>query len=65
MSWGQFLNILQALTDAGVVQPGFNHHSRARGYATVRYPGVTKDNEARRIRNAMTLGEIAEVHELY
>lgn len=49
MSWGQYLNILQALTDAGVVQQGYNMHTRRRGYATVRYPGVTKDNEAVRL----------------
>ena len=50
MSFGQFLNILQALTDAGVVQEGYNHFTRQRGYATVRYPGVTKQNELARIR---------------
>jgi hypothetical protein len=49
MTWGQFLNMLQAMTDAGVVQPGFNHHTRRRGRAFIRYPGVTKANEAQRI----------------
>lgn len=48
MSWGQFLNMLQMMTDAGVVQPGFNRFTRERGQAFVRYPGVTKDNEAQR-----------------
>lgn len=49
MSWGQYLSILQALTDAGVVQAGYNMHTRRRGYGTVRYPGVTKHNEATRL----------------
>jgi len=47
MSYGQYLNILQALTDAGVVQPGFNRFSRERGQGFVRYPGYTKEDEKR------------------
>jgi hypothetical protein len=45
MSFGQMLNMLQAMTDAGVVQPGFNRFSREREQSFVRYPGVTKANE--------------------
>lgn len=59
MSWGQFLNMLQAMTDAGVVQDGFNRHTRRRGHATVRYPGVTKENEAERI--AEVTGKIEQI----
>lgn len=60
ITWGQYLNILQALTDAGIVQEGYNFHTRRRGYGTVRYPGVTKDNEAQRIgkQQARALAEI-------
>lgn len=59
VSWGQYLNVLQALTDAGIVQEGYNMHTRRRGYGTVRYPGVTKQNEHERIAKAKkTLAEI-------
>lgn len=49
MSWDQYLGILEAMTEAGVVQRGYFEHSRRRGYTSVRYPGVTKANEAERI----------------
>lgn len=50
MSYGQMLNIIQAMTDAGVVQPGFNRFSRERGESFVRYPGVTKNYERECLR---------------
>lgn len=46
MTWKQFLKMLKAMTDAGVVQEGYYQHTRRRGRAFVRYPGVTKQNEA-------------------
>jgi hypothetical protein len=49
MTWDNFVAILEALERAGVVGKGFVTHTKRRGYATVRYPGVTKDNEAARI----------------
>jgi hypothetical protein len=49
MTWKQFLKMLKAMTDAGVVQEGFYQHTKRRGRAFVRYPGVTKSNEAERI----------------
>lgn len=57
MSFGQFLNILQAMTDAGVVQPGFNRFTREREQAFVRYPGVTKATEKYMTDEALALGE--------
>ena len=37
------------MTDAGIVQAAIAGHTQERGQAFVRYPGVTKDNEAARI----------------
>lgn len=53
MAWDKFVAILEALEDAGVVGPGYLKYTKKRGYATVRYPGVTKQNEAERIRETM------------
>jgi hypothetical protein len=49
MSFREMMDILLAMNAAGVVQDGIIHHVQRRGYASVRYPGVTKDNEAQRI----------------
>ena len=49
MSYGQMLTVIQAMTDAVIVQPGFNKFTRLRGEAFVRYPGVTKQNEANKL----------------
>lgn len=57
MSFGQFLNMLQMMTDAGVVQPGFNRFTRERGQAFVRYPGVTRDNEKFMTDERLAMGE--------
>lgn len=61
MTFGQMLNMLQMMTDAGVVQPGFNRFSRERGQAFVRYPGVTRNNEAARIEEGLAAAEQAEL----
>lgn len=49
MSWEKFTAMLEAMEAAGVVGKGYVAYTKRRGYATVRYPGVTKDNEAERI----------------
>jgi len=49
MSWEKFVAMLEAMEAAGVVGKGYVSYTKRRGYATVRYPGVTKDNEAERI----------------
>lgn len=61
MPWGDFLDILEALESAGVVGPGYLKYTRKRGYATVRYPGVTKQNEAERIEETKAELGIVEV----
>ncbi len=51
MTWSKYVAILEALEAAGVIQEGYLHHSKRRGYTTVRYPGVTKQNELERIED--------------
>jgi hypothetical protein len=51
MSFDEMMAILRAMNDAGVVQDGIINHVQRRGYASVRYPGVTKSNEAQRIED--------------
>jgi len=57
MEWEKFTAILEALEDAGVIGPGYLRYTKKRGYATVRYPGVTKHNELDRIEAGMTDAE--------
>lgn len=57
MEWEKFVAILEALEDARVIGPGYLRYTKKRGYATVRYPGVTKHNEAARIEEGMTDAE--------
>lgn len=54
MEWEKFVAILTALADAGVVGEGYLRYTKKRGYATVRYPGVTKHNEEARIEEGLT-----------
>jgi hypothetical protein len=54
MEWEKFVAILEALEDAGVIGPGYLRYTKKRGFATVRYPGVTKHNEPDRIEEGMT-----------
>jgi hypothetical protein len=61
MSFGQMLNMLQMMTDAGVVQPGFNRFTRERGEAFVRYPGVTKANEKAKTPLAGTEDDLEDI----
>jgi hypothetical protein len=55
MPFEDMLDMLRAMNMAGVVQDGIIHHVQRRGYASVRYPGVTKENEKQRIED--TKGE--------
>ena len=57
MEWEKFTAILEALEAAGVIGPGYLRYTKKRGYATVRYPGVTKHNEPARIEAGMTDAE--------
>jgi hypothetical protein len=57
MEWEKFVAILEALEAAGVVGPGYLRYTKKRGYATVRYPGVTKKSEPERIEAGMTDAE--------
>lgn len=58
MSFGEFLSMLQAMTDTGVVQPGFNRFTRERGQAFVRYPGYTKEDELREMEKSELIREL-------
>lgn len=44
MTWETYARLLDALVDAGVVEPGFVNASRARGYTAVRLPWVHKNS---------------------
>lgn len=48
MSWGQAVGILEAMANAGVVEPGYVAASEARGYTSVRLPWIRK--AARQLR---------------
>lgn len=65
MTWEKFLAILEAMEDAGVIGPGYLKYTRKRGYATVRYPGVTKQNEAVRISETRAELGISDPEEPY
>lgn len=43
VSWGQYVKLLEALQDAGLVEPGYVASSRKRGYTAVRPPWVRKE----------------------
>lgn len=49
MPFDTMVEMLEAMAKAGVVQYGFVEHTKRRGRAMVRYPGVTKHNEQARI----------------
>ena len=46
-----YFSVLNALVHAGIVEPGYYAHSLRRRRTFVRYPGVTKHNEAHRIED--------------
>lgn len=54
MEWEKFVAMLEAMQAAGVIGPGYLRYTKKRGFATVRYPGVTKHNERDRIEAGLT-----------
>lgn len=42
LRWEQYMNLLQALVQAGLVEEGFARASEARGYSTLRLPWIRK-----------------------
>lgn len=42
MEWATYLNLLDAMAAAGIVEPGYVTATRERGYSTVRLPWVRK-----------------------
>jgi hypothetical protein len=42
VSWRAYLRILQAMTDAGIVQRGFLNATEARGFGSLRHPDRPK-----------------------
>jgi hypothetical protein len=44
LDWEDYLEVLQVLTKHGIVQEGYYERSKARGYAALRAPGITKDD---------------------
>jgi hypothetical protein len=55
MTKRQYFSLLNALTMAGVIEAGFYAHAVRRGRSFLRYPGVTKKNEAQRIEETEDL----------
>ena len=51
MTKRKYFSLLNALVSAGIVEPGYYAHSLRRGRSFLRYPGVTKHNEAERIED--------------
>lgn len=49
MTKDEYMELLEVMTKVGIVQRGFWLYARKRGAGFVRYPGVTKENEAQRI----------------
>lgn len=45
MTWDQYTRIIAAMTDAGIVQPGYYAASVARGFTAVRLPWIRKEPE--------------------
>lgn len=46
MTWFHAVDILEAMSEAGVVEPGYVASSKARGYTAVRLPWVSKGARA-------------------
>lgn len=44
MSWGQYVRLLMALAEAGILERGYVSASLERGYSCVRLPWVKKDS---------------------
>lgn len=42
MEWDAYLKLLDALVEAGIVQPGYRDASKSRKYSAIRRPGVKK-----------------------
>lgn len=42
ISWAKYINVLQAMADAGLIEEGFYRAARSRGATFLRRPGVTK-----------------------
>jgi hypothetical protein len=42
ISYKQLINILKAMSDAGIVEPGYYKASKSRGYTSVRLPWIKK-----------------------
>lgn len=51
MTRKQYFHLLNALVMAGIVEAGYYAHALRRGRSFLRYPGVTKHNEAERIED--------------
>lgn len=56
MTKKKYFALLNALVVAGIVEPGYYAHSLRRGRSFLRYPGVTKHNEAQRIEETREAG---------
>lgn len=45
IQWSKYLPLLKALYEAGIIEEGYYHASRKRGYSAIRRPGVLKGEE--------------------
>jgi hypothetical protein len=52
MTEEEYMELLEVMTRVGIVQRGYWLYSQKRHASYVRYPGVTKYNEAERIKDA-------------
>lgn len=45
MGWTQYVKLMQAMADAGILEQGYVHAAIDRGYSAVRLPWVRKQNQ--------------------
>lgn len=43
LEWDQYVKLLDTLAEVGIIEPGYAHVSKKRGYTTIRRPGITKE----------------------
>lgn len=43
MPWEKYVNVLEALADAGIIEPGYCRASIARGFSSLRLPWIKKE----------------------
>lgn len=58
--WEKYVDMMDAMAEAGVIEAGFAKAARKRGFSTLRMPWVKKENPTERTENSHLLPEWAQ-----